>query len=415
MNKLKYLLLKNLASQILILGIFIGLIGCAPSEDDFKWVIQNESRSLNLNKGEAEEIYSHPIFWDIRSENTKQIEEWINQDVRVLDLENKRGQTPLEWALQNGKIQAAKTLLKKMQVQHIYRKNKYGRTYLSLAAQAGLGESVHEMAERDRQLKGWSLDYEFSDLDQPDDKGQTALFYARDRTVIEVLRAQYYHGIGEVPFRSFLHHLNNAEQNFVFTAIEMGHEDVVHWSLENQCMPGAWENSQSIYKRVPAQALNWFKYIFSIYISDVRYPGSPFLNWRDKEGHSPLSYAIINRRWSIVRSLMDCQWIDFDQTYLQGQSVVHLFLDQLDPYQLEFSDELKDVFRQLITRETKVKRIWKGVSERINHQDHDGNSVFHRAAIFRNPYFYNVLLSIGNRHLKNHKNQTPELLRRGVL
>ncbi len=387
--------------------VLIGLVACAPGREDFGGNVQT-NRKMEIAPEERAKLIPNALFDAVYDNSPETIRSILKTSTELLHTKNAYGDTPFGFALAQAHHEAAAVLLEHLTPQDLFHKNAKGESYVYLASRSGLHAMITRLGDLHYQSLGFLDDFEFSDLDQPDELGRTALFVAANGQVIEALEAQYYRGLVELPFWGFALKEDHLHRTYLHAAALDGRSEVILWSAERICRPGSWETSDSWWKSYPGWLLNRLLRGFQTYIGDLESPVDLLFNRRDDEGKTALHLALENRRFAAVRALTHCEWLDYDLADNNGHLPLHSFLKSLNPLVRETDVETRETFTFLLRQDTRMRRVFRALGDRINHTDQTGDSALHLAARLADPFFYKELARFGDIHLLNANHQSPE-------
>lgn len=369
------------------------------------------SPTLQMDPAERALVVTNDLFAAIIDNHSQEkIEEILLIPGNTLHSLNQKNDTPLGVAIQFKRKELAEFFLEQLQCDDLYHQNKKGEGYIYLSAKHGYHELIQLVANKcyDRKAS-WSAfleyDYEFSDLDLETLKGEKAIHIAHDSAVMEALNEEYWRGAAEWPYLVF-YETNKEEETFFHTAVRDGRDSVIEWGTQTFCHESSWEKSDSFYKNIPTsiprRTWHFLQTQFSLNLTQL-------INFGNKEDNAALHLACQSLNLKAIRLIANCRWTDYSLENSLGNIPLQEFLKALDPTTQNYEEEIKNTFLFLMRQETYL-RMFTGISYQVNHQNNEGDSSLHIAARLADDFFYNELKKVGNIHLPNKKNQTPETI-----
>jgi ankyrin repeat protein len=323
-----------LSTRILGVIALFTLVGCGSASEDFGSTEPTPDRSLELTPQQRADRLPNALFHAVWNNNAAEIEK-AGSIPELTTAMNDEGDTPLGMALRMGHRASAEHLLRLTvtSMQDLKHLNKAQESYVFLAARSGFADLITMMADAYFNSLGRMLTYEFSDLDQPNAKGQRALFVAANRRVVEALEVQYYRGTMTYPFWKFTLQTDEKERTFLHQAAADGRDDVILWAADRFCSAGSWEKSDSFWKYIPGTLATYlWRSLQTHVVGDFNSPFDLVFNRPDNDYLTPLHVAVEQKRWGALRALSHCRWVDFDLKDSHGDTPLHSFLKTLNPF-----------------------------------------------------------------------------------
>ena len=361
----------------------------------------------NLDPKERAEIVTNPVFEAIvEGKSTEEMDKIISTlNISLLSV-NQRGDTPLGTAIQLKLKEKAFFLLEKFSCPDLFHQNNKGESYVYLSAKQGYVELIQRIAGKCYEndfLDG--SDYEFSDLDPETNTGEIAIHVALNSTVADALVYEYYRGAFEYLWWT-LHKRNHQEESFLHKAIKDGRTNTLEWAVRNYCDKGEWEKSENGWKSIPASLWqhSWNG------IQAFTWNFEQLIDYQDKDGNT--AFHLVTQALDVpnIRLLSGCRWLDFLIENKEGNIAGQVFLLALDPKLKNHSQNIKNTFIFLVNQETYLKNWIINIFDTVDHQNKNGDSMFHISARLADPFFYNYLKKFANLNLKNNSGETPETI-----
>ncbi|MCY4512118.1 MAG: hypothetical protein OXB86_00350 [Bdellovibrionales bacterium] len=404
MKPQNFLLFMILCSSLLCISCNTGLEHESPSG-------LPPSPTLQMDPEERALVVTNDLFAAIVDNRSQEkIEEILLTPGNTLYSLNQNNDTPLGVAIQFRRKELAVFFLERLQCDDLYHQNNKGESYVYLSAEHGYHELIRLIANKCYERKApWSAlfqyDYEFSDLDPETLKGEKAVHSSYDSAVMDALNEEYWRGALEWPFWVF-YETNNEEETFFHTAVRDGRDTVIEWGVKTFCQESSWEKSEQFYKNlptsVPRRGWHFLQTQFSLNLTQL-------INFGNKEDNTALHLASQSLNLKAIRLIADCRWTDYSLENSLGNIPLQEFLKALDPSIQNYEEEIKTTFLFLMKQETYLK-LFTNIPGQVNHQNEEEDSSLHIAAGLADKFFYNELKKVGNIHLPNKKNQTPETI-----
>ena len=400
--------MKNLNQvNIKFIIIFLCFISCGKTqinlEDETK--TDNSNAVLQLSPKEKEEIITSDLFLAVvNNRPIEEIDKILSSTGLSITSVNKREDTILGVAIQFKHENLAISLLEKYQCINLKHQNKKGESYIYLSAKYGYEELIHRIAGKCYENNMFDfIDYEFSDLDSETENGEIAIHVALNGSVAGALHYEYSKGTFEYLWFTFYKKNKNGEI-FLHTAVKDNRINTIEWAVRTYCDEGEWEKSDSDWKQIPSsvwhQSWNWLQtHTFNV---------DQLMNEQDVEENTALHLAAHFLDIPNIRLLSSCRWIDFLVENKEGNIALQVFLLKLDPTLRIHSQQIKETFEFLVSKETDLKEWLINTATTVDHQNEKEDSSLHISARLADPYFYNYLKKFGNLHLKNKAGITPE-------
>lgn len=400
----------NPAFTISLLCFSLLLSACNHPSEDFGSHPPKSTRWLQMSAEKKKDMAPNQLFIDVWNGDADGALKVLKAAPALAESENTDGDTPLGVALQLDERDLAETLIATLSAQECLHRNAKGESYVFLSAKAANVEAIRQLADRYYQSLGSFQNYEFSDLDQDNKKGQRALFVAADRHTAEALQTQYYRGWIEKPFWGFMLKTDAQGRTFLHQAAEDGRADVISWAAKEICSPSSWQQSPSWWKRYPAQVIGGAVRGFELFIGDLDSPWDLVFNRRDNDGETALHLALKEHQWPSVYALAGCSWLDYKLVGGDGNLPIQTLLASLNPYEKSATPEERNAFLFLLHQKTRLKRLYTNTADIIDHRNTAGDSALHLAARLADPYFYNTLTEFGNPSIANASGISAEQL-----
>lgn len=368
------------------------LASCGSAREDFAPANARPDRSVELTPQERIDLLVNELFHAVYNNLPEESARLAASNPALLRDRNAEGDTALGFALARGLRTPALRLLEITSVGDLFHLNSKGESYIYLAARAGFAGAITAMADKYYNSLGTGEDYEFSDLDQETPEGRRALFVAADRLVAEALEVQYHRGLTEVAGMNFTLQTDNHSHTFLHAAAADGRDDVILWAAEDLCGANSWETDPSAWYRIPGK-------VFGVLTSGL--PSDVMFNRYDEDYQTALHAAINNRRWSSVRAIAHCRWVNYDAADAQGNTALHAFLKALNPFRPQQDEEVRATFAFLLEKNTKLS--FTTTDERAGYINVEGDTPLHLAAKMADPYFYTALAKYGDVNALNAK------------
>ena len=399
--------MKNLNQvNIKFIIIFLCFISCGKTQinlaDETK--TDNSNAVLQLSPKEKEEIITSDLFLAVvNNRPIEEIDKILSSTGLSITSVNKREDTILGVAIQFKHENLAISLLEKYQCINLKHQNKKGESYIYLSAKYGYEELIHRIAGKCYENNMFDfIDYEFSDLDPETENGEIAIHVALNGSVAGALHYEYSKGTFEYLWFTFYKKNKNGEI-FLHTAVKDNRINTIEWAVRTYCDEGEWEKSDSDWKQIPSsvwhQSWNWLQtHTFNV---------DQLMNEQDVEENTALHLAAHLLDIPNIRLLSSCRWMDFLVENKEGNIALQVFLLKLDPTLRIHSQQIKETFEFLVSKETDLKEWLINTATTVDHQNEKEDSSLHISARLADPYFYNYLKKFGNLYLKNKAGITP--------
>ena len=386
---------------------FTLLTACAKPADDFYGRKPRTDRSLDLDAKTRAETLVNELFQAVYDGEQDLVLHLLKSRPDLALATNTKGDTAFGLALQLESELLANRMASQLPAQELFHRNKAGEGYIFLAAKAGFAQVIATIADRHYYSLGAGQSYDFADLDQKNELGQRALFVAANRLVAQALETQYYRGLISYPFWNFMMAEDKQSRSFLHMAANDGRDDVILWTADRLCAQGSWEKSESWWLSWPTYgAIHAWRGLQTNLIGDWGLPVDLIFNRADNDYQTALQKALLNRRWSTVRALSHCRWLDFDLTDVHGDNAIHTFIKSLNPYQKNLESEVHETLSFLLAQFTRVR--FRGPAARVNRANHAGDTPLHLAARLADPAIYRSLARKGNVFAHDKQGRSPE-------
>lgn len=441
---IKNLLLLPTAATFLLNG----LLGCGSSDSE----PQSLSKISRMSEEERLAYAPSPLFTAVFEGNLDQIRDLIETDSSSISTKNVEGKTALMVALEeqgpswyeislelanNSGLESLR-LISDIETIHdeIALDRDHSdltpatfdqRSVVSYAAEAGHLEVIRRIrnAYEDNIPKKllnthWYL---FSHMDQQDQWGRRALFYAKNAATADELLKAWTAGRRSKELLSFtlldrfFRGRDQYGQNFIHRAVVDNRKDTVKWALQRLCAPPLWNGGDD--------DKGFIGQIFGVVGGAVSWVGdilqtvpvewiSELVNQKDKEGNTPLHLAAFRGLLETSQSLISCRKVSLGAENDLGLNSLSYFLTGIDSKQAEASSESKSLLKVFLKARTQMwpARWLYRPEDYVNNEDHHGNTALHHAARILDPYFYDQMKAMGDITQTNHAGETPELLRK---
>lgn len=400
--------MKSLKYFLLFVGTCL-LVSCASEKEDFAAPsTPTQDKVAEIPAADRSKVLPNELFVAVWNQSLEQVSAAIKTDRGLLKGENADGNTALGLALSLGYRTITQRLLQETPASDLGHLNHKSESYFFLASRAGFQEAITWMADSYYSSLGFLQNYEISDLDVPNSEGQTAIFVAANRQVVEALQAQYYRGLLEMPFWGFTMHTDLQNQTFLHTAARDGRVDVINWAADRICAPGYLEKDSYWLVGDVVKVLTTGMRASQTFGPDQGSPLDLLFNRANNDGQTALHVAVSHRRWDSARALAHCRWLDFDWPDGQGDLPLQTFLKSLNPFLAIHDQETRDTFDFLTSQVTEVRKLTWGPVNRVNYVNNEGNTALHLAASLADPYFFNQLSRLGDIYSTNRAGETAE-------
>lgn len=407
-------MLKNLIFCSRFFLQFIGyallccvLFGCAEEKQvDYPSSPQRESR---MTAKERAEQLPNSLFVAVLNEDVNQIDEILRTEPGLLGEKNiEFGETPLGFAIRKNHQSIALRLLQAMPRSEHFVVNNNGESYVLQAARSGHSLVIQELARQLFDATPSTSSYVFAELDVPDLQGRVAHFVAKNSMIIELLYNEYHRNTLRF-WRSFYNLTDNKSRSFLHWAAVENRHQVITWAAGRYCHPvNHAENSYwNSFKR---QLLSLGRSV-AFQIGDITGNVDVFFNREDDDGRTALHLAAETQRLAALDALMSCPWLNPEATDELGNTALHLFLKNLDVRNSNHTEQVKSVFRRLVSfTNCQLIRCY-GKESLLEKTNQDLDAPAHFAARLADPSFYDHLQEIRMIMLPNSSNQTPVQIR----
>lgn len=389
--------------------LFLLLLNCAPqSRNENGAPMTGAERLERLAVADQQDLAPNELFRAIYRGDLEQVKAIVSQSPRLLAVPDNRGANlPLGVALQLRESEIAYFLVENIPLGEIKSANDRQEGYIFTAAANGYSEVIQKIAQRYYESLGRLSDYEFSDIDMINQDGQRALHVATDRRVIEALENEYYRGVMEVPFSQFTLLEDNERRSFLHTAARDGRVDVLLWAAERSCnSSGTGESESSLGDGISYYGDRIWRGI-QTYVGGFGVGLDQVFNRRDSKGQTALHYAAKRKDLEVLRAVGSCEWIDYDLEDEEGNIALQTLLLSMDSMKNKFSENDKQLLLFFLQRKTRMRQWLVTSSDYVNHQNREGRSSLHMAALMVDPWAYEKLSESGDVYLQDWTKQRP--------
>jgi ankyrin repeat protein len=355
-------------------------------------------------------LIPNPLFEAVFNEDIVGVLTHATQQPLLLDSRNNEwDETPLGMALRMAFPREATALIPHMSYRSLYDANKDGESYIALAARIGAVPVIRQISDRAFMNLGAFQDFEFADLDQPDQLGRRALFLAKDRRVAEILEEQYYRGFLEMPYWKFLQHLDDHGRSFLHWAGAEDRSDVVLWATTKLCHNDHTDGEGFIAGalRLGRKATTFLTY----QTIDIGLPTDLIVNRQDNDGRTALHATAGALALRSLNSLYQCAWLNPLLQDNQGDTFVHAFLRALDSRRPDFPNDIYEAFLGMLNYQNRVQPMYTRANELLFIENGEGQTIAHLAATLADPFFFEAAQSRQIIEAPDRQGMTPEKLR----
>lgn len=381
------------------------LVACGEKPKD-KSPEELRGRYERLNPEERKNLAPNSLFEAIYQGDAQGVRELIQKDSQFLREKNKTdGDSPISVAIKLQEAEIANSLVEYLTAESLYYMNDEGNTYVYLAAQKGMAKFIESLSNKySTYLSGMDL-YDFSDLDKPNLRGETAIFVASNQETAEILRTLWFKGVLNFshPYNGFYHHRDVEENTFLHRAALDNRYEVLSWARRAFCGVNSWQAPEKLWLQRTVGGI-WD------FMGDLQIVRENLFNRANALGDTPLHIAIRHLNPEAVSAIVNCEELYFDMQNKEGRSFLIEVLAALDPSTKETKESAKRIFLSLLEKKNRFLAWRYDTSHYVNLADQEGNSSLHWAARLADDSFYNQLRPFGDIYLQNNRGQTSEAL-----